>query len=230
MYFPNEVYYLSYSGLEDDVRKVAFIIPLYDSNVSYCKICYDKDCKNLQFAKITQQVEENGVLKDVIPAFDGYNTPAIYYLCEHNGTYYVSLKPDEGMTITNQETGATKRLSLRVMPSKMTSATYDSSSENAEETTPQQVAEKTLIPSKFNQAIEIQISADSKMFDFENNYFGDLFKIINEHGTIDSNYTGRKEDSNSKWVTLYFGLGRQNYTDLIQMRMRKNKYEEVFIK
>jgi hypothetical protein len=134
------------------------------------------------------------------------------------------------MTVTDEVTGEKRYLSLRVMPSKMVTATFDTSSESEKETTPQEVAEKTLIPSKFNQAIEIQISADSKMFDFENSQFGDLYKIINEYGTIDSNYTGRKEDSSNKWINLYFGLGRQNYTDLIQMRMRKNKYEVVYTK
>ena len=66
------------------------------------------------------------------------------------------------------------------------------------------------------------------MFDFENAHFGDLYKIINEHGSIDSNYTGRKSTNDDKWVTLYFGLGRQNYTDLMQMRLRKERYPETY--
>lgn len=181
-----------------------------DTNVKYCKICYDKNATDVQFEKGTTATD-----------FDGYDISAIYYLCEKDGNYYVSLDSNE-----KDENG----LSLRVMPSKFTTATFDTDSDSEEETTPQEVAENTLIPSKFNQAIEIQISADSKMFDFENAYFGDLYKIINEHGEIDSTYTGRKEDSANKWITLYFGLGRQNYTDLIQMRMRKNKYEVVYTK
>lgn len=181
-----------------------------DTNIAYCKVCYDNRATEVQLEK------GKGAT-----AYDGFNIPAIYYLCEAKGIYYVSLNPSE-----KDEKGT----SLRIMPSKMITATFDTSSESGEATTPQEVAEKTLIPSKFNQAIEIQISADSKMFDFENSYFGDLYKIINEHGTIDSNYTGRKEDSSSKWITLYFGLGRQNYTDLIQMRYRQNKYEVVYTK
>lgn len=177
------------------------------SDVKYCKICYDKNATNVQFEK-----------GSTATTFEGYDISAIYYLCEKDGNYYVSLNPNE-----KDENG----LSLRIMPSKFTTATYDASSDDVK-TTPQEVAEETLIPSKFNQAIEIQISADSKMFDFENAYFGDLYKIVNEYGIIESNYTGRKEDSTSKWVTLYFGLGRQNYTDLIQMRMRKNKYKAVY--
>lgn len=191
----------------------------------YIKICFDKDSTEVQLETSDKEITDISKIE-----YDGFNIPAIYYLCEREGTYYVSLNPEEGMTVTDEVTGEKRYLSLRVMPSKMISATFDTSSESGEATTPQEVAEKTLIPSKFNQAIEIQISADSKMFDFENSYFGDLYRIINEHGTIDSNYTGRKEDSSSKWITLYFGLGRQNYTDLIQMRMRKNKYEVVYTK
>ena len=189
--------------------------PLFfaDETIKYIRICYSNYSQQPQF--------EKGYKKASEIVYDGFNIPAIYYLCEAKGTYYVSLNPSE-----KDENG----LSLRVMPSKMVSATFDTSSESGEATTPQEVAEKTLIPSKFNQAIEIQISADSKMFDFETSYFGDLYRIINEHGDINSNYTGRKEDSSSKWITLYFGLGRQNYTDLIQMRMRQNKYEVVYTK
>lgn len=194
-------------------KRIAQPLFFMDENIKYIRICYSNYSEQPQFEKGYKQANEI--------EYDGFNIPAIYYLCEAKGTYYVSLNPSE-----KDENG----LSLRVMPSKMVSATFDTSSESGEATTPQEVAEKTLIPSKFNQAIEIQISADSKMFDFENSYFGDLYKIINEHGTIDSNYTGRKEDSSSKWITLYFGLGRQNYTDLIQMRMRQNKYEVVYTK
>jgi hypothetical protein len=205
--------YVKYNFGYDERKRFAQTLFLQDEKIKYIRICYSKNSQQLQF--------EEGYKKANEIEYDGFNIPAIYYLCEAKGTYYVSLNPSE-----KDENG----LSLRVMPSKMVSATFDVNNESAEETTPQEVAEKTLIPSKFNQAIEIQISADSKMFDFENSYFGDLYKIINEHGTIDSNYTGRKEDSSSKWITLYFGLGRQNYTDLIQMRMRKNKYEVVYTK
>lgn len=210
--FPNDVMKIAYNGNP-------FSFYLNDTKVVYCKVCYDNKATKVQLEKGKTATE-----------YDGFNIPAIYYLCEREGKYYVSLDSEEGMTVTDEVTGEKRYLSLRVMPSKMISATFDTSSESEKETTPQEVAEKTLIPSKFNQAIEIQISADSKMFDFENSYFGDLYKIINEHGTIDSNYTGRKEDSSSKWITLYFGLGRQNYTDLIQMRMRQNKYQVVYTK
>lgn len=202
-------------GLREDNEK-AQLQSFKPEKKGYIKICYDNTATQVQLESSEQEITDISKIQ-----YDGFNIPAIYYLCETNGTYYVSLNPEE-----KDENG----LSLRVMPSKLITATFDTSSESAEATTPQEVAEKTLIPSKFNQAIEIQISADSKMFDFGNSYFGDLYKIINEHGTIDSNYTGRKEDSSNKWITLYFGLGRQNYTDLIQMRYRQNKYEVVYTK
>lgn len=305
-----------------------------ETGIKYIKICYYNDAK--------VQLEEG----EVVTGYNAYNTPAIYYLCEDKGNYYVSLKQDELTTSTknlfnsrsagfnsgnftntivdtreelelqaqwfrsdetwgyivirpnnegffkgtitiasdatrfrikhngeiadipiyiedsqmNKIKGKTvtisgkvvKRnptiiggieikdiqleigdkateyepyyLTARVLPVKNKIVEFDTSSDSL---TPEKVAKDTLIPSKFNQAIEIQLSADSKMFDF-NSKFGDYYKIINKNGTIDSVYTGRKETSDDKWVKLYFGLGRQNYTDLIQMRLRKNKYKVVY--
>ena len=181
-----------------------------ETGIKYIKICYYNQAK--------VQLEEG----EIATAYDDYDTPAIYYLYEDNGKYYVSLKQDERKVIGEGENAYS--IPLRVLPTKMKIVEYDESSDNL---TPEKVAQDTLIPSKFNQAIEIQLSSDSKMFDF-NSKFGDYYKIINKNGTIDSIYTGRKETSNDKWVKLYFGLGRQNYTDLIQMRLRKNKYKVVY--
>ena len=181
-----------------------------EPGIKYIKICYYNQAK--------VQLEEG----EEATAYDDYDTPAIYYLYENDGNYYVSLKQDERKVIGEGENAYS--IPLRVLPTKMKIVEYDESSDNL---TPEKVAQDTLIPSKFNQAIEIQLSSDSKMFDF-NSKFGDYYKIINKNGTIDSIYTGRKETSNDKWVKLYFGLGRQNYTDLIQMRLRKNKYKVVY--
>lgn len=193
----------SYNGAKISIAK--------ETGIKYIKICY--------FNKATQVQLEEG---EVATGYDAYNTPAIYYLYEDNGKYYVSLKQDERKVIGEGENAYS--IPLRVLPTKMKIVEYDGSSYNL---TPEKVAQDTLIPNKFNQAIEIQLSSDSKMFDF-NSKFGDYYKIINKNGTIDSIYTGRKETSNDKWVKLYFGLGRQNYTDLIQMRLRKNKYKVVY--
>jgi hypothetical protein len=182
-----------------------------ETGIKYIKICY--------YNKATEVQLEEG---EVVTGYDAYNTPAIYYLYEDDGKYYVSLKQDERKVIGEGENAYS--IPLRVLPTKMKIVEYDGSSDNL---TPEKVAQDTLIPNKFNQAIEIQLSSDSKMFDF-NSKFGDYYKIINKSGTIDSVYTGRKETSNDKWVRLYFGLGRQNYTDLMQMRLRKNKYKVVY--
>ena len=143
-------------------------------------------------------------------SYDDYDQPATYYLINVAGVDMITLD---------------QKNKNRVFPVKTKFVEFDTSGEN---TTPEQAAYENLVPSKFNQAIEIRINSDSKMFDFENVYYGDLFKIINEQGTINSNYTGRKEDSSSKWVTLYFGLGRQNYTDLIQKRLRTQRYNVLY--
>ena len=66
------------------------------------------------------------------------------------------------------------------------------------------------------------------MFDWDLARFGGEYIIVNKNGTINSNYTGRKETSENNYVTLYFGLGRKNYTDLIQMRMRKQRYSKIY--
>lgn len=166
---------------------------------AYLKICYYNKSTELQFEK------GNGYTD-----FEPYNVPAIYYLINVAGRDMITLDGKNNN---------------RVFPVKTKYVEFDT---EGEDTTEEQTAYDTLIPTKFNQAIEIKISADSKMFDFENAMFGDLFKIINEQGTIDSNFTGYKKESGNKWVTLKFGLGRQNYTDLQQIKWRKSKYQVLY--
>ena len=190
--------------------RIGVVVPK-DSGIKYIRVCYNKDISTeVQFEK------GSIALNDI--KYMPYDQPAIYYLYDKNGNYYVSLNQDE------REIVGETSIPLRVLPVKNKIVEFDTSSDK---TTVEQTAKDTLIPNKFNQAIEIQLSSDSKMFDF-NSKFGDYYKIINKNGTIDSVYTGRKETSNDKWVKLYFGLGRQNYTDLIQMRLRKNKYKAVY--
>lgn len=158
----------------------------------------------------------------------------VYYLCQNGGEYYVTTDISD----TN-----------RMRPVKSVVVEYDDSEDSTENTTLEEAAANELIPSKYNHSIEIEISADSKMFDFENVEFGDAYQIIRHDDeavetmslltdeekeelmaslTIDSIYTGRKESSGNKIITLYFGLGRKNYTDLIQIRMRKQKHTVVY--
>lgn len=159
------------------------------------------------------QLNEGGI-KD----FDEFNKAAIFYLYEKDGVYSIGL--DKGQQLVSGEN--------RVLPVKTVIAAINQSSDGADDTKPKDVATDKLIPSKFNQAIEIKINSDSKMFDFENAKFGDQYKIINEQGNVNSVYTGKKFSNKDKWVTLYFGLGRQNYTDLIQIKLRKQRYKEVY--
>ena len=166
---------------------------------AYIKITYYNQSEEIQFEQGSSAT-----------AYDEYNQPAIYYLTNNAGVDTITLDQ--------------KDLN-RVFPVKTKYVEYDLEDE---EHTEYDVAYENLVPSKFNQAVEIKISSDSKMFDFENAKFGDLFKIINKEGVIDTNYTGRKEQSGNKWVTLYFGLGRQHYTDLMQMRLRKSRYQVLY--
>lgn len=119
------------------------------------------------------------------------------------------------------------QLLKRVMPVKTVIVSYNAES-STKDITPEDVARDALMPSQFNQAIEIKINSDSKMFDFANARFGDLYKIVNEYGMIDSVYTGKKLNSENKFAVLYFGLGRQNYTDLIQIQLRKQRYSVIY--
>lgn len=149
-------------------------------------------------------------------SFDPFDIPSTFYLYEKDGKYSIS--------VNMKETGKN-----RVLPVRSIIATYNANNtDTSDMLTPESVAKEKLMPSEFNQAIQIRINGDSKMFDFEIAKFGDGYKIINEQGTIDSVYTGRKSTSGDKWVTLYFGLGRQNYTDLMQIKLRKQNYTEIY--
>lgn len=147
--------------------------------------------------------------------------PAVYYLAQKNGEYYVTLETTD---------------SFRMRPVRTTIIEYkagetESKSESGvvtKEVTPRDSAEDTLLPSQYNQAVEVVINNSSKMFDWDLARFGGEYTIVNKNGTINSNYTGRKETSENNYVTLYFGLGRKNYTDLIQMRMRKQRYTKTY--
>lgn len=151
--------------------------------------------------------------------YDAFTHPAIFYLYEKGGEYSIS-------TDKNKQLSDGRK---RVLPVKTVIATYsESSSSSTDETKPEDVAKDKLIPSQFNQAIEIRINSDSKMFDFVNAKFGDQYQIINEQGNVNSVFTGKKITNKEKYTTLYFGLGRQNYTDKQQIKFRKRKYTEVY--
>lgn len=122
----------------------------------------------------------------------------------------------------------------RVFPVKTKIVEY--SSDGSSTTTPEQAASEVLIPSKYNQAVEVKINADSHMFDFALAEIGSEYTIVGKYVkelqdqemNVVSIYTGRKESSRSKYVTLLFGLGRKQYTDLIQIKLRNQRYHSVY--
>ena len=173
--------------------------------IRWFSICYCATAEEVQLEKGDKKTE-----------YDDFDIPSIFYLYEKDGVYSISTESD-------------LRGKYRMLPVKTVITAYnENNADTSENMSPQIVAEEKLMPSQFNQAIEIKINGDSKMFDFTNAKFGDLYKIINERGIIDSNYTGYKRTSEDKWVTLYFGLGRQQYTDLVQIRLRKDRYNEIY--
>lgn len=179
--------------------------------VKYIRICIPAKYYSDQDFEQLVQLNEGGLME-----YRGFTEPAIYYLYDKNGEYVISKKIDDST------------MGVRVLPAKKVIASYNTSSEGSGDTTPEETAKAKLIPSQFNQAIEIKINADSKMFDFQNAEFGDQYKIINSNGTIDSIFTGKKYNSSEKWITLLFGLGRQKYTDIVTIRDRKNRYTELY--
>lgn len=227
---PNPLYILCYNK---DKKPIGYLQYKLDENDPYLVFntnmggdlhtTGDNTPKDIAYIRITYyNADAYGDIHDIqfeqgsVPTeYDPYTIPAIYYLYEKDGVYSISTDIDN--TSKN-----------RVLPVKTVVASYNENSSSGEIVTPEEAAEDKLVPNQFNQAIEIRINKDSKMFDFTNARFGDLYKIINEYGTIDSVYTGKKFTNNDKWVMLYFGLGRQNYTDLIQIRLRKNKYTELY--
>lgn len=124
----------------------------------------------------------------------------------------------------------------RVLPVKTCVSELNSSDTDITE---RDVARDELISGNYNHIVQIDIAKDSKMFDWERFDVGDKFRIVTNQAiyeesgqagtiTIDSVLTGRKETSSSNMITLYFGLGRKNYTDLMQIRLRKQRYSKIY--
>lgn len=138
---------------------------------------------------------------------------AIYYLCvTTEGVYYITPNKSDPN---------------RILPVRTSYVEYDPDS-GAGESDVAKVAENELKVSSLNHAIEIEIPRDTKMFDFELAKFGDRYKIITKNGTIASVYSGRKESSESNIVTLMFGIGRLNFTDLLNNTLRNGKYTKLY--
>lgn len=201
---------------------------LIKDNVAMQKITYSTE--NVPEATVLQVIDSK--TKELIVDEDGN---AIYYLAQYSegkkaGEYYVTRNIDD-------------KDRVRLIKTKIVE--YDTSDTKDDKPSLDETATSELVPSRFNQAVEIQINKDSKMFDFETAQFGseytivgDFVKELAEYDSandleskdykIVSNYTGRKQTSENNYVTLYFGLGRQNYTDIIQIRMRKQRYHTIY--
>lgn len=218
----NKIGYFSYTATTTNAANVTFSITNFKFVVAEDDNCTDEElAKEVKYIRInfyngaTEVQLEKG---DTKTAYDAFNKPAIFYLYDKNGEYSISTENKQKLDDGRE----------RVLPVKTVIATFSQNSTGTDETTPEDVAKDKLIPSQFNQAIEIKINSDSKMFDFVNAKFGDQYQIINEQGSVNSTFTGKKFSNNNKWVTLYFGLGRQNYTDLVQIKMRKQRYSEQY--
>lgn len=131
-------------------------------------------------------------------------------------------------TITNDITHAD-----RALPVRTAAVEWDSTQTGEEPITTLQAAESVLKGKAFNHYVESQINRANFMLDIARLSIGDAVKIItapieiplNEtdptSSEIDSIYTGLKEDSNNEMITLVFGKARKNYTDKIQLLLRK---------
>ena len=164
---------------------------------------------------------------------------AIFYLCQR------AQKDEQGRNVVEYYITQDVNDTNRMLPVKTVVTEFKTTESSTEQKTVLETAQDALIPSKYSQAVEIKINRNSKMFDFDTAVFGAEYTIIGNYQkalkdydlaneieiknySITSNYTGRKESSGNEWITLYFGLGRKNYTDLIQMRFQKEKYHKVY--
>ena len=177
----------------------SFTVP---SSATKLRICYAKSATNVQFE-----------LGSTPTAYEAYSYKAIYYLCvRSNGTYVITTNRDDPD---------------RILPVRTVFVEYDMN-DAGENRAVEDVAANELKLSSLNHAIEIEIPNDTKMFDFELAKYGDRYKIITKNGTITSIYSGRRESSENNLVTLLFGIGRLNFTDLIKDTLRNRKYTKVY--
>ena len=172
------------------------------SNAKKIRICYCSTARNIQL--------------------EAGQTATQYETNSYKSIYYLYIKDNGEYDITYDSENPN-----RVLPVRTVYVEYDSNSAT-ENRTVVDVAKNELNVSALNHAIEIEIPRDTKMFDFELAKFGDRYTIITKSGTISSVYSGRKESSKSNVVTLLFGIGRLNFTDLIGDLLRSRHYTKVY--
>lgn len=111
-----------------------------------------------------------------------------------------------------------------IQPSKpvISKFTYNSDEEASELEQMKNLAVSLLNTGDYYHCIEVEISKQSKMIDYSLLQIGASVVLVNDQGTINSIYTGRKESKQNS-VTLIFGKARRNYTDKIILNLRRKK-------
>ena len=116
----------------------------------------------------------------------------------------------------------------RILPSKATIVSYTSDSVSdtsgstvSDEEAIQTLAEENLLGQLNNTLVQYQIPNNTKAINLSNLKLGDKVEFITSLGSIYTIYTGRKISGNNDYITLMFGKARKNYTDKIQLALRK---------
>lgn len=121
----------------------------------------------------------------------------------------------------------------RALPVRTAVVEWDSAQTGADPITSLQAAESVLKGKAFNHYVESQINRENFLLDIARLSIGDAVKIVTApieepltekdptSSIIDSVYTGMKENSDSELITLIFGKARKNYTDKIQLLLRR---------
>lgn len=116
----------------------------------------------------------------------------------------------------------------RILPSKAVIASYtadsvvDTSDSSIDrETALLALAEENLLGQLNNTLVQYEIPNNTKAINLSHLSLGDKVEFITELGNIYTIYTGRKISGNSNYITLMFGKARKNYTDKIQLALRK---------
>ena len=111
-----------------------------------------------------------------------------------------------------------------IHPSKpvISNFTYNAEEGTSEDEQMYNLAVSQLNTGDYYHCIEVEISNTSKMIDFSLMQMGTSVVLVNEQGTINTVYTGRKE-TKQNLLTLIFGKARRNYTDKVILNLRRKK-------
>lgn len=99
---------------------------------------------------------------------------------------------------------------------------YNDKEDLTEEQQMYSLASSNLTTGDYYHCIELEISSQSKMIDYNLLQFGTAVRIINNQGIINSIFTGKKESKKDS-ITLIFGKSRRLYTDKVILNLRRKK-------